>query len=93
MAVTISWYEWNEVDDPDVDAGQVITTMVVGSTDGYDFVPADHKIQAGDNLYSKHIKVRFAGVGANTISNAKLHKSSGNYMTNEALKYNKDFVN
>jgi len=92
MAVAISWYEWNGANDPDVDAGQVITAIVVGSIDGYDFNPADYKIQVGDNSYSKHIKVRFTGVGTNTIGNTKLHKSSGDYKTGEALEYNKDFV-
>lgn len=91
MAVSVAWYEWNGTDDPDVDPGQVITAIVVGSTDGYDFTPADYKIQAGDNSYSKHIKVRFTGVGGNTISDTKLHKSSGNYKTDEGLEYNKDF--
>lgn len=91
MAVTVSWYEWNGTDDPDVDAGQVITTIVVGSTDNYTFTPADYPIQAGDNSYSKHIKANFAGVGSNTISNTKLHKSAGDYKTDEALEYNKDF--
>jgi len=91
MAITVSWYEWNGADDPEVDDGSVITEIVVGSVDDYDFEPADHKIQAGDNSYSKHIKVRWTGVGENTVDNAKLYKSAGDYKTDEVLKYNEDF--
>lgn len=92
MAIVVSWYEWNDAADPDVNAGNVITAIVVGSVDDYDFVPADYKIQAGDNSYSKHLKVRWVGVTPNTISNTRFYKSAGAYKTDEALEYNKDFV-
>jgi hypothetical protein len=62
-----------------------ITNVNLGSVDAVELVPASYSITRGDNSFAKYIRAKFTGVWT-TISNMKFWKSSGAYVSNEAIK-------
>jgi len=65
----------------------VITNLNLGSVNMPNLNPVLYPIQAGTNSYEKWIKLQFNGT-ITTISDFKVYKNSGDYVTGETLYYN-----
>jgi hypothetical protein len=86
MALTVVWNEYNGTDTWGTPTHVNITAITTGSLDDADFVVADYPITAGDNSYEKYITITFTGQFS-LISNGKIYKSAGNYVTGETLTF------
>lgn len=87
MALTITWDEYNGVGETKSDS---ITAITLGSTDASDFTISNFPITAGDASFGKYIKVDFAnmaGEGVTEVQNTRIHKSAGAYKTLEDLTF------
>jgi len=83
MSATHQWSESNGVGE---DVTDDITTVNFGSVDADDLTPSTYPIVAGENSYHKCIRCKFSDTFTE-ISNMKIWKSAGAYVTGEALKY------
>jgi len=87
MALTITWDEYHGGGEVKSDN---VTNLVFGSSDSADFTPMDYPITAGLCSYGKYVKVDFAGMageGVTEIQTAKIHKSAGAYVTDEVMTF------
>jgi len=103
MAVTVYWVEYvgsespgtTQHDNYDFDSHSVTsaTNLNFGNTSARDLTPASYPIAADAESYSKYFVLQFSG-SFTQISNAKLWKSAGNYVTGEYIWFsgNVDFV-
>ena len=83
MAVIVEWSESNGVGKVNTDG---ITNVNFGSNDSYNLVHATYPIVAGNNSFSKYLRVKFTGSGWTTISNMKFWKSLGALGVGETIK-------
>lgn len=83
MSATHQWSESNG-------AGEVVTDGITnanfGSTDAANLTPASYPVVAGENSFHKCLRSKFTDTFTE-ISNMKIWKSVGAYVTGEALKY------
>ena len=86
MAVTITWIEWNGADSPGNDVGTAASNLNLGNTDARDLTPASYPIAAGSDSFHKNIKINISG-SYTQISNGKLYKSAGDYVTSEIMTF------
>jgi len=86
MAVTVTWVEFNGTDLEGGNGTAVATNLNLGSADSADVVPASNPIAAGSNSYVKYWRVQWSG-SFTSISNAKLYKSAGAFVTGESYKF------
>jgi hypothetical protein len=86
MAVTITWIEWNSSDTPGNNVGTAASNLNLGNTDARDLTPASYPIAAGSLSYHKNIKINVSG-SYTQISNGKLYKSAGAYVTEEIMTF------
>jgi len=100
MAVTVYWVEYVDTESPGTtqhnlgtgasfDAGEAhtvtsATNLNFGNTSARDLTPSSYPIAAGSNSYSKYFRLQFSG-NFTQISNAKLWKSAGAYVTDEYI--------
>lgn len=82
MAVTVSWIEYVSGESPGTDQGTAASNINFGNTSAVDLTPSSYPIAAGSNSYSKYFRLLFSG-SFTQISNAKLWKSAGTYVTDE----------
>ena len=82
MASTQIWQEYNTSSS----SYTVMTNMNFGSSNTANMNTALYPINANSYSYEKWIKVQFNDV-TNPISDIKLYKSSGSYVTGETLKF------
>ena len=82
MAATFQWSESNGVGETVTDG---ISNLNFGDTDAVNLVTTSFPIVAGDNGYEKYLRAKFSGTFTE-ISNMKLWKSAGAYVTGEAIK-------
>ena len=83
MAATLQFSESNTSGESVRDN---IANINFGNIDNYEIVPASNPINAGENSFEKYIRLKFGGTGWIEISNVKLWKSSGDYVTGETIK-------
>ncbi len=86
MSATHQWSESNGAGEAVTDD---ITTINFGSVDAADLIPATDPILASENSFHKCIRCKFSSAFTE-ISNMKIWKSVGVYVTGEALKYKED---
>lgn len=86
MSVTVSWREYNSTVTPGNSLGSVATNLNFGNVDSVNLTPASYPIAAGSNSYAKYLRIRFSG-SYTQISNLKLYKSAGNYVTGETVQF------
>lgn len=86
MSVVVSWREYNSTVTPGSSLGSVATNINFGNTDAVNLTPASYPVAAGSNSYAKYMRVRFSG-SYTQISNLKLYKSAGNYVTGETIQF------
>ena len=86
MAVTVTWAEYNSAQTPGNSFGTAATNINFGNIDAANLVPATYPIAAGSNSFAKYMRVRFSG-SYTQISNLKLYKSAGNYVTGETIQF------
>ncbi len=101
MAVSVSFVEWVSAETPGTTphdnftfktAGDPTPTITAatnlnfGSTSARDLTPASYPITAGNLSYDKYFKAQFSG-SFTKISNGKLWKSDGDYVTGEAMQF------
>lgn len=86
MAVTITWIEWNGSDTPGNNNGTAASNLNLGNNDSRDLAPATYPIAAGSDSFHKNIKINISG-SYTQISNGKLYKSAGDYVTNEIMTF------
>lgn len=95
MAVTVYWVEWITGEAPwvtghdNVGAPHTViaaTNINFGNTSARDLVPASFPIAAGSNSFTKYFAVQFSGAFTQ-ISNAKIWKSAGAYVTDEFIQF------
>ena len=87
MAVTVTWIEFNESNgSPGSHVGSTATNINFGNTDAVNLSPASYPIAAASNSFAKYLKVNISG-SYTQISNAKLYKSAGNYVTGESILF------
>ncbi len=83
MSATHQWSESNG-------AGEVVTDGIsdanFGSTDAANLTPASYPVVSGENSFHKCFRSKFSSTFTE-ISNMKIWKSAGAYVTGEALKY------
>jgi len=110
MAVTVYWVEyaegetpgttahdnyWHDGADAGVKAHSVTsaTNLNFGNTPARDLTPSSYPIAAGANSYAKYFRLQFSG-SYTQISNAKIWKSAGAYVTGEFIWFsgNVDFT-
>ncbi len=91
MAVTITWYEFTGSNTPGDSVGALATNINFGNTDAVDLTPASFPIAAGNNGYFKQLVVNVSG-SYTKISNMKLYKSSGAYVTGETIQFSGNIV-
>ena len=99
MAVTVTWVEWVSAETPGTEPHDTFTFKVAtdtpatitsatnlnfGNVSSRDLTPSSYPIAAGSNSYSKFIKLNFSG-SFTAISNGKLWKSAGAYVTDEYI--------
>jgi hypothetical protein len=83
MATVITFSETNLVGAVVTDS---ITNLNFGSVDEPNIVVADHKVTVGNNSYEKYLRVNVDLDSGTVLSNMKFWKSSGAYVTGEAIK-------
>lgn len=81
MAITATFNEYNGASATETTG---VTNIAFGSADITGLTPADYPIRSGSS-YEKYFKVAFAGIVAETISNAKIHLSVGTLKAGETL--------
>lgn len=81
MAIVATFNEYNGSAETET-AG--ITNIAFGSGDLTGLTTKDYPIRVGAS-FEKYLKVAFAGIVAETISNAKIHLSVGSTKTGETL--------
>jgi len=86
MSVVVSWKEYNGSQTPGSSFGSTATNLNLGNTDAANLTPASYPIAAGSNSYAKYLRLRFSG-SYTQISNLKLYKSAGNYVTGETMQF------
>jgi len=86
MAVTVTWIEWNGSDTPGNNVGTAASNLNLGNTDARDLTPASYPIAAGSLSYHKNIKLNVSG-SYTKISNGKVYKSAGDYVTEEVITF------
>jgi len=86
MAVTVTWVEFNGTDPDSGNGTALATNLNFGSTDMANLAPASYPIAAGSNSFVKYWKAQWSG-SFTSISNAKIYKSSGDYVAGETLKF------
>lgn len=86
MAVTVTWVEFNGTTAAAGQGTGLATNLNFGSIDSIDLTTASNPIAAGSNSYVKYWKAQWSG-SFSTISNAKLYKSAGDYLTGESIKF------
>jgi len=91
MAVIVTWTEFNGSDTGASQGTGLATNLNFGSIDQIDLTPANNPIAAGSNSYAKYIKVQWSG-SFTQITNAKLWKSAGNYVTGEFIKFSGNYT-
>lgn len=91
MAVTVYWVEYNGGAHDDSLGSALATNLNFGSTDLANLTPASYPIAAGANSFAKYIKLHFSG-SYTQVSNAKLWKSNGAYVTGESLKFSGNYI-
>ena len=87
MALVVTYDESNGVGE-DLTVG--ISNVAFGNSDAADLVPANNKIIAGDNSFSKYFKMVFTGMASESlteITTPKIWKSAGAYKTGEGVDY------
>lgn len=82
MAIAVTLNEYNGSGATETTG---ITNIAFGSADATGLTPADYPIRAGQSSYEKYMKAAFAGIVAETISDAKIHLSQGTLKTGETL--------
>jgi len=83
MSATHEWSESSGVGEVVTDS---ISTVNFGSVDATDLTPATDPILASENSFHKAIRCKFSSTFTE-ISNMKIWKSAGAYVTGETLKY------
>ena len=91
MAATVTWYEFNGANTPGNSVGSQATNINFGNSDVVNLTPASSPIQAGSNSYFKQIVANFSG-SYTQISNLKLYKSAGDYVSGESLQFSGSVV-
>lgn len=91
MAVTVTIVEWNGSDTPGTTNGDAATNLNLGATDAVDLTPASYPVKAGEYSYFKQIKANFSG-SMTQISNLKVYKSAGTYVTEEGMDFSGSIV-
>ena len=95
MAVTVTWREYNGTQTPGSGGGMAGSTLATninfGNTDAANLTPASYPIAAGSNSYAKYLRMRFSG-SYTQISNIKIHKSAGTYVTGETIQFSGSVV-
>lgn len=95
MAVTVYWVEWISGETPGADSHDTngaphtvtaATNVNFGNTSARDLTPSSFPIAAGSNSYTKYFALQFSG-SFTQISNAKIWKSAGNYVTDEFIQF------
>ena len=87
MAVTVTWIEFNaSTGGPGTHVGTTATNVNFGNTDAVNLAVASYPIAAASNSFAKYLKINISG-SYTSISNAKLYKSAGNYVTGESLLF------
>lgn len=89
--ISVSLLEWNGAQTPGTYDGTSVNTANFGYFDAPDLVSSDYKVPTGSNSYAKYLKVQFSGAFVQ-ISNAKIWKFSGDYVTGESLKFSGSIV-
>lgn len=88
MALTVTFDEYNGAGETKTDS---ITAITFGSTDAADFTVSSYPITAGQNSYGKYIKVDFAGMvgeGVTQVQNTRVHSADlANLKTGESLTF------
>ena len=82
MASTLVLEEYNTSSS----VSTVATNINFGSNNSANLVNNLYPVTAGTNSYEKWFKLKFTGTFS-SISNVKVYKSSGDYVTGETLKY------
>lgn len=91
MAVTVYWVEYNGSYHDSSLGSALASSINFGSTDVANLTPASYPIAAGSHSFAKYIKVHFSG-SFTQISNAKLWKSNGAYVTGESIKFSGNYI-
>lgn len=91
MAVTVTWVEFNVADDEAGQGTALATNLNFGSVDSVDLAVASNPIAAGSNSYAKYWKAQWSG-SFTSISNAKLYKSAGAFVSGETLKFSGNYA-
>ncbi len=95
MAVTVYWVEWITTETPGTTAHDDFTTphtvtaatnINFGNTSARDLTPSSFPIAAGSDSFTKYFALQFSG-SFTQISNAKVWKSAGNYVTDEFIQF------
>ena len=101
MAVTVSFVEWVSTETPGFDTADTLhdnfqlasahsitaaTNINLGNTSARDLTPSSFPIAAGSNSFHKVFALQFSG-SFTQISNAKIWKSAGVYVTDEFIQF------
>ncbi len=78
-------FEWSESCGAGPTVYDAIANINFGDVDASGLVPASYPIVAGNNSYEKYIRGKFSSTFTE-ISNMKLWKSAGDYVTDEVIK-------
>ena len=82
MAASFQWSESNGAGESVTDG---IANLNFGSNDSANIVTTTYPVTAGQNSFEKYIRAKFGGTFTE-ISNMKLWKSGGAYITGESIK-------
>lgn len=91
MAVIVTWVEFNGASPGSGNGTALATNINFGSTDSANIDTASHPIAAGSNSYAKFWKAQWSG-SFTSISNAKLYKSDGDYVSGEVIKFSGNYT-
>ncbi len=84
MAASVQLNEYNTVSETET---ANIATINYGSTDAPDLDRTVYVITAGQNSYTKYIKLEVTSMGSsNKIDNLQFYKSAGAYVTGEGIQ-------
>lgn len=81
----VASFEWSESNGAGETVTDGISNLNFGNTDAPNIVPASNPITAGNNSYEKWVRGHYTGT-YNSVSNLKLYKSAGAYVTGEDIK-------
>lgn len=88
MSATLIFAEINGASGSHVNTDD-ISNINFGSTDAANITVADHKIKVGENSFCKYVIPCFIG-SFTSVDNIKCHKSAGDYVTDELIKFDGD---